>query len=176
MAVQSGQKRELWTHLRSPRVLFVFGNSYRIEKSFDNHLPRGNTQVTINPKQPSKTARISQDHSKKKQKWCLETSSKNYSNQTKIFMDPNSSSNHRWKKKPALSTGPRHLELLNLSQFLLQGPHPPTQGLRITWIHRWPAPQRAGLAQGQVMPPTKHQTKRLVLEEKCFSPDNWEMS
>ena len=107
-------------------------------------------QVTINPKQPSRIAIISQDHSKKKQKWCLETSSKN-SPRNKHLHEPKSSSNHTWRKKTALPTGPRHLELLNFSQFLLQGPHPPTQGLRTTWIHRWQAPQRAGLAQGQLM-------------------------
>ena len=52
-------------HTCNPRVLLFFGNSYRIERSFNNHLPRGNTQVTINPKQPSKTTIIFQDqHSK----------------------------------------------------------------------------------------------------------------
>ena len=119
---------------------------YRIERSLNNHLPGGNTQVTTNPKQPSKQPSFPKTNTPKKIEMVLVVLGNEFP-PNKNLDEPNSS-NHNKCRKPTLPTGPRHLELLNFSQFLLQGPHPPTQGLRITRIHRWPAPQCAGLAPG----------------------------
>jgi len=141
MAVQSGQKRELWTHLRSPRVFFVFGNSYRIEKlncwtiTFQeqhsgNHPSEAtfkNSHHFLRPTLPKKDMVLCKNSTTQKKTWKLKHLQRISNQKKNHFVNPNSSdTTAEWKKKMPFPTGPRHLELLNLSQFLLQGPHPPT--------------------------------------------------
>ena len=87
MAVQSKQRLEMWTHLRSPRI----SNWELLDRQSPSKRQHSDNRQS--------EAAFKNRHSKK-QKWFLETSSKNSPPQNKIiFMNPNSSSNHRWKKK-----------------------------------------------------------------------------